>query len=128
MKFPRLRFLLTALVLMTALTSLRAQATAEEQATWVKAADNKIYAFKLPVPAAVPYVLRNSIMMPGGAFQFSFTNTPGTTFSVFETTNLAAPFANWSPLGPATETAPGQFRFTDSPAAHADRYYRVSSP
>jgi len=59
MNLFRLRFLFTALVLMTALTSLRAQATAEEQATWVKAADNKIYAQQLvnEIMAAHPELL-----------------------------------------------------------------------
>ena len=36
--------------------------------------DNKVYAFTVPV---APIVLTNLTLLPGGAFQFGFTNVPG---------------------------------------------------
>jgi hypothetical protein len=64
-----------------------------------------------------------------GAFQFSFTNTPGARFNVLATTNLALPLSEWSVLGPVAESPPGQFHFTDLTATnHPARYYRLRWP
>ena len=57
----------------------------------------EIYGIALPV-----IVLTNFAMLPGG-FQFSFTNTPGASNSVYFTTNVAAAFTNWVNLGSATK-------------------------
>ena len=88
--------------------------------------DNKVYAFTVPV---APIVLTNLALLPGGAFQFGFTNTPGMNFTAYGTTNLSLPFTNWPRLGSATEITSGQFQFTDLQATtNADRFYRVTSP
>jgi hypothetical protein len=88
--------------------------------------DNEVYAFTVPVP---PIILTNLTVLPGGAFQFGFTNTPGLNFTVYDTTNLATPFTNWTRLGSATEVSSGQFQFTDSPGPNSpERCYRVTSP
>lgn len=76
-----------------------------------------------------PIVLTNLALLPGGAFQFGFTNTPGMNFTAYGTTNLSLPFTNWPRLGSATEITSGQFQFTDLQATtNADRFYRVTSP
>ena len=88
--------------------------------------DSKVYAFTVPVP---PIVLTNSTLLPGGAFQFGFTNVPGLSFTAFATTNVSLPLTNWTRLGAATEVAPGQFQFTDPQATNdSQRFYRVRSP
>ena len=97
-------------------------------------------------PAPPPIVLTNPTKLGSGAFQFSFTNTPGRSFTVFGISNFSVPFSNWTPLGGVTETAPGQFQFTDPqggmdllegpPKADLQklatnkqtRFYRVGSP
>jgi hypothetical protein len=62
----------------------------------------------------------------GGTFQLNFTNTPGTTFTVLATTNLALAVTNWPSLGTATDSVPGQFQFTDVQATtNKVRFYRV---
>jgi PKD repeat protein len=78
----------------------------------------------------VPIItILNPIRLAGGAFQFSFTNTPGAGSTVFTTTNLGLSFANWTTLGSATEVSPGQFQFTDPLATNnSKRFYRVRSP
>jgi len=74
-------------------------------------------------------VLAHAVRVPGGAFQFGFTNTPGTSFSVFSTTNLSLPFTLWIPLGNVTEVSPGHYQFTDLQATASPRgFYRVRSP
>ena len=80
----------------------------------------------MPVP---PIVLTNSTRLPGGTFQFGFTNVPGLSFTAFATTNVALPFTNWTRLGSVAEVLPGQFQFT-APQATNDsrRSYRVRSP
>jgi hypothetical protein len=92
------------------------------------ATDRKIYAFAVPVSQPV-IVLSNPTLLPDGSFQFDFTNIPGMGFSVFRSTDLSLPLTNWTPLGPATENPPGQFRFIDPPAdLDGPRLYRVRSP
>jgi len=92
------------------------------------ATDRKIYAFAVPVFQPV-IVLSNPTLLPDGSFQFDFTNIPGMGFSVFRSTDLSLPLTNWTPLGPATENPPGQFRFVDPPAdLDGPRLYRVRSP
>jgi hypothetical protein len=62
----------------------------------------------------------------GGTFQLNFTNTPGTTFTVLATTNLALAVTNWPSLGTATDSVPGQFQFTDVQATtNKVRFYRL---
>jgi hypothetical protein len=87
------------------------------------AADNKVYAFTLPVS---PINLTDLTLRPDGSFQAGFTNTPGMTFTVLCTTNLATPPGNWTSLGGVTEASPGHFQFTDlhAPPNH-QRFYRV---
>jgi len=91
--------------------------------------DNQVYAFEVPPLPVEPIRLTSVALLPGGAFQFAFTNTPGLGFSVFGTTNVALPFTNWTPLGSATEISAGQFQFVDPQAAsNSERFYRVRSP
>ncbi len=88
--------------------------------------DNKVYAFTVPV---LPIIPTNLTLLPGGSFQFGFTNVPGMSFTVYGTTNLALAFANWPRLGSVPEVASGQFQFTDSSGpANQERFYRVTSP
>jgi hypothetical protein len=88
--------------------------------------DSMVYAFTVPVMPIVPTALG---FAPNGAFQFSFTNIAGTSFTIFSSSNVATPFANWAALGPATEVSPGQFQFSDQQATNnLQRFYRVRSP
>lgn len=50
-----------------------------------------------------PPQLINAQLLGNGAFQFTFTNTPGTTFTVLGTTNLALPLTNWVNLGTVSD-------------------------
>jgi hypothetical protein len=64
--------------------------------------------------------------LPSGAFQLSFTsaNNPP-LFYILSTTNLALPLADWTLRGKATNTAPGQFQYTDTKNTANQRYYRI---
>jgi hypothetical protein len=65
-------------------------------------------------------------ILGNGSFQLNFTNTPGTTYTILASTNLSLSVSNWTNLGTTTETAAGQFQFTDTQAAgKAARFYRV---
>ncbi len=78
-----------------------------------------------------PATLTGLTQLPNGTFQFSFTNQPGASFTVFTTTNVALPANEWFNLGAVPETPPGsgQFQFTDLEATnHPQRYYRVRTP
>jgi hypothetical protein len=64
--------------------------------------------------------------LSNGSFQLNFTNTPGTTYTILATTNVFQSISSWTVLGNATETAAGQFQFTDTQAAGKPlRFYRV---
>jgi hypothetical protein len=83
----------------------------------------------LTVASVTASTLTGATMLPGGTFQFAFTNTPGAGFSVFGATNISLPYSNWSFLGSLTDNPPGQFLFTDPQATnHLQRFYRVRSP
>jgi len=75
-----------------------------------------------------PLVLSNAMILPGGSFRFSFQFTPGSTNTVFASTNAGTPFINWLSLGTATEVSNGMFQFTDTTTHLSQRYYRVVSP
>ena len=90
------------------------------------ATDSKVYAFAVP---SQPIVLANPVLLDSGAFQFDFVSMPGMSFSVFGSSNLTLALSNWSLLGQASESSPGQFQFVDFGAAsNPVRYYRVRSP
>jgi hypothetical protein len=90
--------------------------------------DNKVYAFNVPGQTVTSIAVKTLNVMPGGAFQFSFTNVPGANFNVFGTTNMSQPFTNWTWLGGMTEVSSGQFQFTDPQGSNQERFYRVTSP
>ncbi len=80
-------------------------------------------------PAPPPIMIVSPTRSPEGWFQFSFTNTPSASFTVWASTNAALPFSNWTAVSGVVETAPGQFQFTDLQAAtFLSRFYRVTSP
>jgi len=73
--------------------------------------------------------LTSPAVLPGGKFQFSFAGTPGASYSVWFTTNLEMPLSAWTEVGSATNTAPGQFQFTATPAPGTPAgFYSVRSP
>jgi hypothetical protein len=72
--------------------------------------------------------LHSPTKLGGGAFRFNFASTPGLTFTVLSSANVALPSSSWTALGSATEISPGQFQFTDSQApSNPRRYYRVQA-
>ena len=76
----------------------------------------------------LPIFLIDPIKSANGAFQFSWTNTAGSSNVVLAATNLSTPLSNWMSLTPVVETPPGQFQFTDLQATNQQRFYRVRSP
>jgi DNA-binding beta-propeller fold protein YncE len=76
-----------------------------------------------------PPLLTGAKTFGDGTFQFTFTGTPGTPFTVMSTTNLALPLANWTMLGSPSNLASNLFQFTSQPQTNdPQRFYRVSSP
>jgi hypothetical protein len=68
-------------------------------------------------------------VMSRGGFTLPFTYAPGAHCSVLCTTNLALPLTNWTVLGTATESSPGQYEFTDPQAGSSgERFYIIRSP
>jgi hypothetical protein len=65
----------------------------------------------------------SGINISEGLFQFSYSNASAQTYTVFASTNLS----DWSPVGRATENAPGLYRFDDV-AAGARQFYQLRSP
>ena len=71
----------------------------------------------------------NSSQYSNGIFAFSFTGTPGATYTALATTNASLVLTNWTALGSASEISPGHFRFADAEARdNPSRFYRVRSP
>ncbi len=76
-----------------------------------------------------PLILTGGTILANGAFQFSFTNNQGASFTVLTTTNLASPMSNWTVVGTPTNNGSGLFQFTAPMSTNAPQlYYRVRSP
>jgi len=86
--------------------------------------------FTTSVPqASTPLLVTGPTLLGNGSFQFDFTNTPGASFSVLASTNVALPLTNWTVLSNVVESPAGQFRFADPQATNGgQRFYRVRSP
>jgi hypothetical protein len=82
--------------------------------------------FIIPSPTTIELA---GMMFTIGAFQISFTNTPGASFTVLTTTNPSLPLNDWTTLGSATETSPGHYQFSDPEATNnAQHFYLVRWP
>jgi hypothetical protein len=93
------------------------------------AVGNTVTFTTLPATVGTPPVLMGVTTLPDGTFQFSFTNIPGTHFTVLGTPDLSLPLSNWTVFSNVLESPPGQFQFTDPQATtNAQRFYRVRSP
>jgi hypothetical protein len=74
-------------------------------------------------------LLTRPVKLPGGEFQFTFTNTPDVSFIVYGTTNLYLNLSNWTVFKGPVEVFSGQYQFTDPQATNnPQRFYRVRSP
>jgi hypothetical protein len=104
---------------------------ANDQSTWRRLGSNSGLgsAWQQVYLASSAPRLRNPSRLPNGSAQFSFTNQTGLTFSVYASTNVALPLAQWTLLGSPTESPAGTFQFTDAAATNSPRrFYRVTSP
>jgi hypothetical protein len=80
-------------------------------------------------PAGNPPLLSSPARASDGTFSFSFTTVSNADFSVLSSTNVALPSGQWSVLGPALQSAPGHYQFSDPAATnYPQRFYRVVSP
>jgi sugar lactone lactonase YvrE len=83
----------------------------------------------LNVWSAKPITLSKPTVLTNGAFQFSFSENIGLSFTVLAGTNASSSTNAWSLVGAATEAPPGQYQFTDTQATnYLQRLYRVRSP
>ena len=83
--------------------------------------------FLIPPSPTAPMI--QAPMFTGGAFQLTFTSTPGARFTVLAAPDPILPLHQWMELGPAAEIAPGQFQFMDVQTTnHARRFYLLRSP
>ena len=89
-------------------------------------------------PAPPAPVLTGAVLSGSGTFQLAFagtvgfTNIPGYTFTILDTTNLSLAATNWNVLGQATDAPPGSgsYQFTDPGAGtnQPQRFYRARWP
>lgn len=84
-----------------------------------------------PPPPPAP-TITSPVIAPDGTFSFTFTNTPGNTFTVLATTNISLPLTNWTVVGTVTDSPPGSgmYRFVDPGAGtnQDQRHYVVRLP
>jgi hypothetical protein len=74
-------------------------------------------------PPHVPR-LANFARLANGAVQFAYTNVTAVSYDVYGSTNLLS----WTTLGPATQTSPGFYQFTDVLATNYQRrFYQLRS-
>jgi hypothetical protein len=79
------------------------------------------------LPVISPHITAS--LSSNGAVQLEFTNFTEGPYTVLGADDLALPQGNWSVLGTASESSPGEFHFTDKDATnYSQRFYRVRSP
>jgi len=67
--------------------------------------------------------------LSGGEFNFTFTSTPGLSFTVLGSTDVALPLNQWQILGHPIESPAGHYQVTDPNAAtNTQTYYTVRQP
>jgi len=72
-----------------------------------------------------PPVISN-ITKTNGVFTLGFTNgTPGMTYSVLFSTNIAAPLTNWTVLGTIVQADPNVWQFADTHATNEAGFYAI---
>jgi len=92
------------------------------------ASDTMFAASSGPVVATAPNLM-NLALQTNGTLHFTFTNTIGASFTVLGSADIGLPIENWTVLGPAIETTPGHFDFSDTEAnSRSVQFYRVRSP
>jgi hypothetical protein len=76
-------------------------------------------------PVVTSFSLTNFGFSSSNTFQIQFTNTPGTTFSLWASTNLS----NWTQIGTTTENLPGTYEANDPSATNCGvRFYQLRWP
>ena len=76
-----------------------------------------------------PPFLSSVQVLGGGAFQFSFTNSNDTAFTVLASSNVALPSSQWQSLGSPLPVGGGRYQFTDPGATNfARRFYQLRTP
>src|SRR6185436_11473956 len=75
------------------------------------------------VDPANPPSMTNAYVQANGAMTFSFTNNPGLRFQILTSTNVALPLSQWTVIGTATESSPGNYHYATSTATNAERFY-----
>ena len=77
----------------------------------------------------IPPLRLKIVKPPGGPCELTFTNTPGVTFTVLGSPELATPVPDWIIVGIASEISPGHYQFADPDAAElTKRLYLVRWP
>lgn len=75
-----------------------------------------------------PTRLYGTKILANGSLQFSFTNTPGASFTVLSSTNVSLQLDQWTQVGAPVEGPPGQYQFTGPSATNSQRFYIIRSP
>lgn len=85
--------------------------------------------FVIPNAIPSPIQLSGVPISSNGSFQLTFSNAPGSAFTLLTSSNVTLPLSNWTVLGPIPQIAPGQFQFNDPQASsNQQRFYRVRWP
>jgi hypothetical protein len=76
-----------------------------------------------------PPILTGAQVSANGVLQFAFTNISSASFTILSSPNLSLPLSNWTVVGTASNTAPGQYQFTSQPTTNNSQlFYTVRSP
>jgi hypothetical protein len=74
-------------------------------------------------------VITSIRVLSNGHVQLQITGTPDVICTVLAAADPGLPAGDWTNLGPADETAPGEFQFTDTSAGNFPyRFYRARQP
>lgn len=94
----------------------------------VNQADYDMWRANLDNAPVAPKIKFDSVVrLPNGAFELTFTNSPGLSLSIIGSSSPTSPPNDWTPLGLVPEISPGHYKFTDT-SGFSRRFFRVSEP
>ena len=89
-------------------------------------ANNASWMITTATNTGAPVLCAGQLTGPGGNMRLSVSGSPGQSLTVVCSKNVALPLSDWTVLGQMTETAPGQYEFTDpQPSTNLQCYYRI---
>jgi len=91
-------------------------------------ASNLVTLWLVPVQVNPNTIVLLPTYLGNGSLRINFTGTPGSSYTLVTSVDLATPMSTWPSLGVIPEISSGQFQFTSATSADPRRFFAVRLP